>query len=504
PQPIGPGQVLFTSDRESKDAKDPYLWTGRAYADLYVSNSTSQVTPFSSIINSDANEGTAIFSPDGNTLVFTRCFVAGSYDAWCQLMYSVKKSGGWSEPTAFPFVKEKVNYGHPAFAANGTTLFFSSDMPEGKGGHDIYFTQSDGQGGWSAPENLGSFVNTLGQEQYPTVYNDTLYYSSDHLAGLGGMDIFKTFLDSKNQWVAPINLRAPINSGADDFGYVVDTFATLRTGELVKGYFTSSRGGASRNDDIYAFTYKGILPGKDVVTKTDEEKETEVPMIQYQIYLALRVMEPIFEIPDDPNSREVGKRPLPNGPVIMSQGLMDERFVTDDKGYILLKLELDKKYTLTARYRDHLSETYSINTSELEKTPFQPIITVNQILILDPIFKNKEIVLENIFYDYEQWFIRDDAKPSLNDLSNIMKANPSIKIQLSSHTDCRGTDEYNQELSQRRAQAAIEYLMSVGIPARRLVAQGFGESSLAVKCACETCTEEQHQQNRRTTFKIID
>ena len=119
-------------------------------------------------------------------------------------------------------------------------------------------------------------------------------------------------------------------------------------------------------------------------------------------------------------------------------------------------------------------------------------------------FKNKEIILENIFYDYDEWAIRDDAKPSLDELSAIMKSNPSIRIQLSSHTDCRGTTEYNQELSEKRAQSAVEYLVSVGIPARRLEAQGFGESNPSVICECDSCTEEQHQKNRRTTFKIID
>jgi len=125
-------------------------------------------------------------------------------------------------------------------------------------------------------------------------------------------------------------------------------------------------------------------------------------------------------------------------------------------------------------------------------------------LELDPIFFDKEIVLENIFYDYDQWAIRDDAKPSLNDLAKILKTNPAIRIQLASHTDCRGTEEYNLELSQKRAQAAIDYMMSLGIPERRLVAQGFGESVPEVKCDCEQCSEEQHQKNRRTTFKIID
>lgn len=505
PQPIGPGQILFTSDRGSRQNADTYLWTGRAYSDLFVTNSfSSQVAEYDASINSPQNEGTAVISPDGNAIVFTRCFVDDAYDAWCKLMISFRKGNSWSDPEPLSFVKEKINYGQPAFAANGSTLFFSSNAPEGQGGHDIYFSQPDGIGGWSEPVNLGPLVNTLGEEQYPTVYNDTLYYSSDHLAGLGGLDIFKTYLDHNNQWVAPINLRAPINSGGDDFGFVVDTFAKLKTGELQQGFFTSSRDGASRNDDIYSFVLMGILPDPDAIVTTPEEEKEVVPEINYQVFLALRVLEPEYEIKDDPNSRVTTRKPLPNGPVILTKAQVDERFVTDQLGQLLLKLDFDKTYTITARYRDHLASSVTIKTSDLDRNPDNPIITINQTLVLDPIFKDKEIVLENIFYDYDKWFIRDDAKPSLDYLSNIMKTNPSIKIQLSSHTDCRGTDEYNIDLSQKRAQAAIEYLISTGIAAKRLEAQGLGESNLSVKCECETCTEEQHQKNRRTTFKIID
>jgi peptidoglycan-associated lipoprotein len=505
PQPIGPGQILFTSDRGSRQNADTYLWTGRAYSDLFVTNSfSSQVAEYDASINSPQNDGTAVISPDGNAIVFTRCFVDDAYDAWCKLMISFRKGNSWSDPEPLSFVKEKINYGQPAFAASGNTLFFSSDAPEGQGGHDIYFSQPDGSGGWSEPVNLGPLVNTLGNEQYPTVYNDTLYYSSDHLAGLGGLDIFKTYLDQNNQWVAPVNLRAPINSGGDDFGFVIDTFAKLKTGVLLQGFFTSSRDGASRNDEIYSFVLMGILPDTDTAVAITEEEKEITPEINYQVFLALRVLEPEYEIKDDPNSRVVARKPLPNGPVILSKSQVDERFVTDQLGQLLLKLDFDKTYTVTARYRDHLASSVTINTSDLARNPDNPIITINQTLVLDPIFKNKEIVLENIFYDYDKWFIRDDAKPSLDYLSNIMKTNPTVRIQLSSHTDCRGTDEYNIDLSQKRAQAAIEYLISTGIPAKRLEAQGFGESNLAVKCECDTCTEEQHQKNRRTTFKIID
>ncbi len=506
PQPIGQGQVMFTSDRGSKQNSDTYLWTGRAYSDIFISKSNSttpQVSEYDDHINTEDNEGTAALSPDGKMLAFTRCYVSGSYDAWCKLMMSFRRDNAWSEPQPFPFVKEKINYGQPAFAANGATIFFASDAPEGKGGHDIYFTQPDGKGGWIEPVNLGPVINTIGEEQYPTVYKDTLYYSSDHLAGLGGLDIFKTYLDANNQWVSPINLGAPINSGSDDFGFVVDTFTKPGNGVLMTGYFTSSREGPSSHDDIYSFSLSG--ESKDTsVTPVLPEKKKEVQLVNYKLFVAIRVLEPEYATVDDPNSRVVGKRPLPNGPIIQSEGLMDQRFVTDELGQIILKLDWDKDYVFTARYRDHLADTYTLNTREVKRDSLNPITTINHIMVLDPVFKNKEIVLENIFYDYDQWAIREDAKPSLNTLSNIMKTNPAIRIQLSSHTDCRGTDEYNLELSQKRAQAAVDYLKSTGIPAIRLQAQGYGESNPAVICECEKCTEDQHQKNRRTTFKIID
>lgn len=504
PQPIGPGMVLFTSDRDSKQSSENYLWTGRAFSDLYSYNSVSkQVTIFDDNINSPENEGTAVISPDGQMLVFTRCYVHSDYDAWCKLMISYRRGNAWSSPEPFTFVKEKINYGQPAFAANGSTLFFASDAPEGQGGHDIYFTQLEGENSWSEPVNLGSLINTSGDEQYPTVYLDTLYYSSDQLAGLGGLDIFKTYLNAQGQFVPPVNLRAPVNSGGDDFGFVVDTFAPPAPGVLMEGYFTSSRGGVSRNDDIYAFTLKGAAGFINLADIPEDEIPEKKP-VEYQLFLALRVVEPEFEIRDDPNSKRIGQRALPNGPVIMTEGRTDQRFVTNESGYMLLQLDWDKPYIFSAKYRDHLTATYSLNTGDIKKSGENPIITINHTLELDPIFKNMEIILENILYDYDEWFIRDDAKPSLDHLAKILKSNPGIRIQLSSHTDCRGTDEYNIDLSQKRAQAAVDYLVSVGISSGRLTAQGFGESIPAVNCICENCTEEQHQINRRTTFKIID
>ena len=144
------------------------------------------------------------------------------------------------------------------------------------------------------------------------------------------------------------------------------------------------------------------------------------------------------------------------------------------------------------------------STVGIAKDPANPIQKYEVELVLDQIFKNKEIVLDNIYYDFDKSDIREDAKPTLNQLANTLKQNPSIKIQLSSHTDCRGNEGYNEELSQRRAQSAVDYLISLGINANRLIAKGYGESNPAVICNCSNCTEEEHQKNRRTTFKILE
>lgn len=504
--PVDGNRILFTSDRAGQDEGETYWWTGRAFADLFEYNSANgKVTPYAGAVNTDKNEGTGVVSADGQWLVFTRCDSDDTYDAWCKLMVSQRLGVQWSEPAPLPFQREKVNYGHPAFAATGSTLFFSSDAPDGLGGHDLYFTQLDGRGGWSEPVNLGPRVNTAYQEQFPTVYLDTLFFSSDQPNGLGGLDIFKTWLvDDRGTWASPINLGAPVNSGGDDFSFVVDTFATLAQGTLLQGYLTSSRGGAARGDDIYAFRYLGEQP---VTSPTDtmpvSAVEPEDSIVQ-QLFLAIRVTEPEYSVTGDPNSGVVGQRELPNGPVILTKGLTDERFVTDKQGQLLLKLEWDTKYIFTARYRDHLASTYELNPADVDRSSGKPVITVNHTFVLDPIFRDKEIVLENIFYDYDQWEIREDAKPSLDKLSVILKNNPSIRILLSSYTDCRGTDEYNLELSRKRAEAAVAYLASVGIPARRLESRGLGESSPVIDCPCESCTEDEHQANRRTTFKIID
>lgn len=504
--PLNQHHILFTSDRESKSSSGTYLWTGRAYSDLFLYNKlTKSVISFDNRINSADNDGNAALSPDGQLLVFTRCAADELYDAWCRLMVSRKQENGWGTPEPLPFCKPGINYGHPAFAANGVTLFFASNDPAGKGGHDIYFVQLQKDDTWSEPINAGPEINTIGNEMYPSVYRDTLFFSSDHHPGLGGLDIFKTWLMENNRWASPMNLKAPINSGADEFAFVIDTFTPVVEGVLLQGYFTTNRGGASRGDDIYAFTLHGQREVELEVPDPDEEADTPViELPRPQLFLILQVAEPVFARPGDPNSDQTGTSPLPNGPVMVAADQNEVRQVTDGSGQLITGLEWDKNYQFTARYRDHLSASWEIDTRDIQIDSGRASITIRHTLLLQPIVRNTEIILRNIFYDLDQWTIREDARPALNELAAMLKANPGIRVQLSAHTDCRATDDYNRELSQKRAQSAMEYLISKGIAPERLVARGYGETMPAVDCICEQCTEEEHQANRRTTFMIID
>lgn len=500
PYVLGPEMILFTSDRSQGAGDAVYKWTGRAYTDLYVVNTASNtIQPFDPVVNSEHNDGTVAFNSDRTEMYFTRCEGGDAYDMYCKLMMCTKRGASWSEPEVLSFVKEEVNYGHPVLAENDSILVFSSNDPEGAGGYDLYFSVRTDDG-WSTPAMISNRINTIGNEKFPSMFKDTLYFSSDYHVGMGGLDIFKSYLTATGEWTPPFNLKPPVNSGWDDFGFVVDTFLPLRSGVLQQGYFTSARDGS---DDIYRF--QRIVPAvpeasEPVVSEEEEEEEK----INYQIFLAIRVMEPLFADPDDPNSERIGKRPLGRARVSIGNDEDVQALRTDGKGYLVLELEWEEVYNIRAQFRGFLSQRREFSTVDLEKDPGQPVQTHNMEIVLEPVFKGKEIVLDNIYYDYDKWFIREDAKPALDTLTKMLKDNPAVRIQLGSHTDCRGEHEYNLDLSQKRAQSAVDYLISQGIAAGRLVATGYGETRLAVDCVCEQCTEEQHQENRRTTFTVIE
>ncbi|MEL6988387.1 MAG: flagellar motor protein MotB, partial [Bacteroidota bacterium] len=283
---FGADQILFTSDRKSSTGDSKYQWTGNDYSDIFITNkNSSSASLFDQVINTESNEGTIVFSKDREVVYFTRCDSEGEDDSYCKLMTTRRKGNRWLEPLILPFTEENVNYGHPALSSNDSILFFSSNHPDGKGGYDIYFSKLTNEG-WQEPVNLGDRINTLGDEKFPSIHNDTMYFSSDRHIGMGGLDIFKTYVDEySEQWTPPLNLRAPINSGGDDFAFVVDEFSVLRGRTIQKGFFTSSRTSGMGNDDIYSFEKsRPIKDPTDLIADPDKDKD------KYEIYLVCKVV----------------------------------------------------------------------------------------------------------------------------------------------------------------------------------------------------------------------
>lgn len=504
------GRLVFTSDRSMGTGKESYRWTGNKFMDIFISEPQgASPQNFDGQWNTAGNEGTPCFNKSGTEAFFVRA--VGAYkgdDAYCKIFYVEKNRAysGWTDPVPLPFQKEKINYFHPTLSPDGNTLYFASNDPEGWGGFDIWSAQRNpkAESGWNAPQPLPRSVNTPSNELFPNFDADTLYFASDGHTGMGGLDIFRTYKSDKNAWSPPQNLKSPINSGADDFALIVIPNAGpvgTKPGELIKaGFFTSNRNreGAKGGDDIYRFEQR-VPPPKPPKVDTLPAQ----PLV-YKIVLEGYVLEKIFSEPNNPNSKVLGRKPLSGATVKADWGTKKQTFTVQEDGYFRMELAENTDYNFNASLSDYLSNTARFSTRGIAKDPANPEQTFEIEIVLDKIFRNREIVLENIYYDYDKWDIRPDAEPTLNRLSEVLRQNADIRIQLGSHTDCRGNDSYNQTLSQRRAQSAVNYLISKGIDPSRLTAKGYGESQPAVNCPCSSCTEAEHQTNRRTTFKVVE
>jgi peptidoglycan-associated lipoprotein len=502
------GLLAFSSDRSMSKSGKKYYWTGMEFMDIFVTDPNgASPQKFDNQLNTEGNEGTACFNKTGTEMFFVRAIAAyKGDDAICKIFVTEKNEENvWAAPILLPFQKDKINYRHPALSADGNTLYFSCNSPEGWGGYDLYTMarNTKAETGWDEPKLLSRNINSPGNELFPTLDQDTLYFASDGLQGMGGLDIFRTYKSEKNAWSPPHNLKSPINSGSDDFSFIVDKKnagpVPKEPGALVKsGYFTSNRSGGQGGDDIYRFEQR-IPPPKP--PQVDTVKTKNIP---HKILLEIYVLEKILANPNDPNSKQLGRKPLIGATVSIETGSKKQQKNVQEKGFIELELNENTDYQFKASQEMYLSNTARFSTRGIAKDPNNPVQTFEVEILLDKIYKNQEIVLENIYYDYDKWDIRPDAEPTLNRLSEMLLQNQGVRIQLGSHTDCRGNDAYNQELSQRRAQSAVNYLIGKGIDTERLSAVGYGEKQPSVECICSKCTETEHQTNRRTTFKILE
>lgn len=472
---INGDQLIFSSTRETaKVFKRKHSWTNQSFTNLYVLKSTSS-TPelLNSKINSAYNESTPVFTKDGKTMYFTRnnYFKGRTKTDQNKIvllkLYKATFDGKkWSKVEELPFNSNEYSCAHPALSTDEKTLYFASNMPGTVGQSDIFKVAIRNNGTFGTPENLGKTINTEGRETFPFIAADNkLYFASDGHVGLGGLDVFVSTITNQTSYSEPQNIGAPVNSGSDDFGYVVDS--SLKT-----GYFTSNRKEDNLGfDDIYAFTEKKVL-----------ETQTK---IEGQL--------------TDANTGEVIE-----GTVI----LFDKNYnkiaevKTDTMGnYVFENVPNDQQYFVRA-------ESSSYNTNEATTagngaiTPIVLTKGVKALKVGDDL--RTALNIDIIYFDLDKWNIREDAAVELAKIVEVLHENPNMKIAVRSHTDSRQTHQYNQILSDKRAQSTRDWLISKGIAPERLTAKGYGETELLNVCADGVlCAESDHQKNRRSEFIIM-
>ncbi|MFD2572748.1 carboxypeptidase regulatory-like domain-containing protein [Spirosoma soli] len=505
---------------------------------------------FSRTLNTKYHEGPMTFTKDQNFIVFTRNNTskgkAGkSSDGVKKLkLYSaVNKNGKWVDIQELPFNSSEYSVGHPAFSPDNTKMYFASDMPGGYGGTDIYVVEYN-NGQWGTPVNMGKEINTEGNEMFPFADDlGSLYFSSDGHEGLGGLDVFYADLKDGVAYKGVTNAGVPINSEKDDFGFISDKGRT-------SGYFSSNRKKGVSDDDIYAFrrTCKQLnifvydaktgspLENADVrILRNGVNQDLRLTNVEGRADLCLDanteyefkaikegfalnsvrfstltqspkpVMNVSIYLERTENTlvkgvvkMEVNQRPAQGVKVTLrnDKDKSEQTVITGPDGGYEFNTKPNAPYTITAQ-----KDRYATKKAQYAKTKRNTKVVTDSLGLygVGDVYQ-----LKNIYYDLNKFFIRADAARELDHVLAILKEYPQMQIELRSHTDARATDAYNVRLSENRARAAMDYLVSRGITANRLVARGYGESEIVNGCVDGVnCTEHEHQQNRRTEFKIL-
>ena len=446
------------------------------------------------LLDANANEGTPAFSKDGNTMVFARGNSGKSKDPSpdVDLYISTKRDGNWSTPERLA-ISDSIGWdGSPAFSRDGKTLYFSSNRRGGKGGLDLYRAPMDNSGRFGRPINLGSTINTRGNEIFPYVSEDgKLYFSSDGHPSLGGLDLFVASRSGDEIQIE--HLGVPINSVGDDFG--------LFLADSTQGYFSSNRVGGKGDDDIYYFESTGSedrwWSNEIMISESGEAAKVALYHLRTQIVNARN--KPIAKA-------KVGiKRNGEIQPVMYSnaEGYLD---IIDLNPADQISFNASKEKYLTKRSEflmDGREIPKQLLKKELTDTTFDHKITLGLAEVGEELGALFDV--NPIYYDLDKSNIRPDAAAELDKIVQVLKDNLDISIELGSHTDARASASYNLKLSQRRAESAVKYIIEHGIEASRIKAKGYGETQLINGCSDGVdCSEEAHQENRRTEFKITD
>ncbi len=484
-------EIVFTSARSEATGELKDGWTGSDYFDLFVTGINEQLKysdpkNFYEELNQSYNEGSVTFNKDFSVMYFTRCGTDAAMNDYCKIFKSTKMiDSGWSTPTEEKLFGDSINVGHPCLNADGTVLIVSANAEDAIGGKDLYYSYKTSEG-WSSPQNLGSEINTKGDEGFPSLdAQGNLYFASNGLPGMGGLDIFYAEKSTGTKWTNVQNVKYPVNSGADDFGLIVDKAPADNMTEK-SGYFTSSRNGGKGSDDIYRF----LVAKKNFFN------------------LEVLVLEKIYDDPLNPNSKVIDYKPIKDVAVNLDMPVGNAinivNLTTDADGKAYSELEMETDYSLGAAKQPCYLNAETEFTTKGKYNPKEPVITMQVKIVLDKIFTNIDLNIPNILYGYDSTNLRSESYPVLDSLITLFKANPGVKIEIGSHTDCRGSDNYNLKLSQGRAESVVKYLIAQGLSADDFVAKGYGETEPLIICKdCLKCSEDEHQQNRRTTFTII-
>lgn len=470
---IANGKLYITSSRNSSNKN--YGWNAQPFLDIYQYDITEDgiyenEKILNNTINTKYHEGLTAFTPDGKMMYFSReSFFKKQYETIDSIntkfsvlqLYRVRKQGeGFGLPMGLKINSNAYSVKNPTISADGKTLYFASDMPGGFGKFDIYKAKIYPGGNVGKPLNLGQHINTAGQEMFPFIsQSNILYFSSNGHLGLGNLDVFYAKLNSNGAFENATNLAQPINSSNDDFAFSINE----TTG---KGFVSSNRPGGKGDDDIYSFIKK-TPPCEVIVQAKIYNRNTNTPIVAAKTILR-------------DSSNNIIDSLLTN-----AQG--NAKYVVNCNNKVFLQIT-------TPNFKPEIHPiTVLKKTDSIINIPLDPI---------DKLIVGNKINLNPIYFPFDKWNITSKAAFELNKLVTLMKKYPEMVIYATSHTDFRGSDRYNEILSDNRVKSTIQYIISQGITTSRISGVGKGEYNPAVACGTK-CTEAEHQLNRRSEFTIV-
>ena len=478
-------RLVFTSARDTGNFhKRKDKWTDQYFTNTYASeikNDTILGTPkkFAEDVNTKFHDATPIFTKDGKTMYFTRNSavnqkILGKEKERLLKIYKAQLvNNKWKEAVELPFNGPNYNVAHPALSPDEKTLYFASNMPGTKGQSDLYMVTINEDGTFGKPKNLGPEINTEGKETFPFVTADNeLYFASDGRPGLGGLDIFAVKIAKDGSLKKIQNIGEPANSPKDDFGYIINT-------KTRRGFLSSNREKGKGSDDIYRFLETRKLGCEQGLSGLVTDKETGAILPNTKVFLFDTKFNPIKEV------------------------------ISDQKGHYSFEeenmVECGEYYYVRALKEEYNAFEQKIGISKEDgktELPIQLEKTACKVAIGDDL--GKCFGIKMIYFDFNKAIIRYEAAFELEKILDVLKKNPTMKIDIRSHTDSRGSAKYNEKLSDKRSDASVAWLVKNGIEKNRLTGTGYGEKELINKCADGVeCTEEEHSENRRSQFIIM-